>query len=65
MKLHEQVKMQKELIAEYENSIKDLERYLHSGKFDVPNNNVNVYDIFLRLDEMKQRIHDARYDYNL
>jgi len=65
MRLHEQVKMQKELIAEYENGIKDLERYLHSGKFAAPNNHVNVYDIFLRLDEMKQRLYDVEYDYNL
>ena len=65
MKLHEQVKMQKELIECYRAGIRDLQRYLRLEKFNRPDNYVNTSDIFLRLDELEQNIKEIPNTYPL
>lgn len=37
-------------------TIQNLEHYLTLPKFNAPNNQVNVNDLFLRLDEQKQNM---------
>ena len=57
MHLHLRVKHQAAIIAEYENQINELKRYLNLPKFKgVCNDYVNVNDIFLRLQEMQREI---------
>jgi len=51
-KLQQENKMLKE-------TIQNLEHYLTLPKFNAPNNQVNVKDIFLRLDEQKQNMLEA------
>ena len=55
MRLHEQVKQQKEVIEGYQIGISEITRYLELDKFskDVY---VNKNDIHLRLDEIKHYI---------
>ena len=50
--LQEENKMLKE-------TIQNLESYLTLPKFNYPDNQVNVNDIFLRLDEQKQNMLEA------
>ena len=55
MKLHEQVKELKKQVAIYEADILNLRRYLTSDKFHI-DNQVNIADIFLRLDELQAKL---------
>jgi hypothetical protein len=55
MRLHEQVKHQAEIIAEYKAGINELQRYIASAKFD-GFDGVNPADIKLRLDELQRYI---------
>jgi len=61
MKLHEKVKAQKKIITAYREGIKELECYLNLPKFFIPNNTVNISDIFLRLNELKNHTTDIEY----
>ena len=54
MKLHNQVKQQKQIIKTYEGGINDLIRYISSPKFQGADNNyVNPADIILRIREVQ------------
>ena len=55
MRLHEQVKHQKEVIEGYQIGISEITRYLELDKFS-QDIYVNKNDIFLRLDELKNYI---------
>ena len=55
MRLHEQVKAQKEVIEGYQIGISEITRYLELDKFS-KDIYVNKNDIFLRLDEIKHYI---------
>ena len=55
MRLHEQVKVQKEVIEGYQIGISEITRYLELDKFS-KDIYVNKNDIFLRLDEIKHYI---------
>ena len=55
MRLHEQVKHQKEIIEAYQVSIAEITRYLELPKFS-KDIYVNKNDIHLRLDEIKHYI---------
>ena len=55
MRLHEQVKHQKEVIEGYQIGILEITRYLELDKFS-QDIYVNKNDIFLRLDELKNYI---------
>jgi|TARA_R110000744_G_scaffold229546_1_gene347572 hypothetical protein len=55
MRLHEQVKHQKEIIEAYQIGISEITSYLESSKFktDVY---VNKGDMFLKISELKYRL---------
>ncbi len=55
MRLHDQVKQQALIIAEYEEHIATLNSYINSSKFDV-DTTVQVGDISLRLTELRLSI---------
>tara|TARA_R110001606_G_scaffold384250_1_gene547026 strand:+ start:165 stop:350 length:186 start_codon:yes stop_codon:yes gene_type:complete len=55
MRLHEQVKHQKEIIEAYQVSIAEITRYLELPKFS-KDIYVNKNDIFLRMDELKHHL---------
>tara|TARA_R110002124_G_scaffold235986_1_gene401239 strand:- start:496 stop:687 length:192 start_codon:yes stop_codon:yes gene_type:complete len=55
MRLHEQVKHQKEVIEGYQIGISEITRYLELDKFS-KDIYVNKNDIHLRLDEIKNYI---------
>ena len=55
MRLHEQVKHQKEIIEAYQVSIAEITRYLELPKFS-QDIYVNKNDIFLRMDELKHHL---------
>lgn len=65
MKLHEKIKAQEKIITAYEKGIEELINYLSLPKFYIPNNSVNVSDIFLRLSELKNNIIDIEYQEGL
>ena len=53
MKLHEQVKIQADIISLQDEQLNQLRRYLNSAKFSV-DVSVNKNDIIMRLDENKR-----------
>ena len=55
MRLHEQVKIQADIIAAQDEQLDQLRRYLNSAKFSV-DVSVNKNDILMRLDENKRDI---------
>ena len=57
MRLHDQVKYNKDLVAVLEDGLLDIRRYLNSTKFsqDIM---VNKNDILLRISEIQQALHD-------
>ena len=55
MRLHEQVKHQKEVIEAYKVSISEITSYLESSKFET-DVYVNKRDLFLRMDELKHHL---------
>ena len=59
MKLHEQVKLQKIIIDQYDNDINMIKRYLKSAKFSI-NINVNKNDILMRISEMERSINAVK-----
>jgi len=58
MKLHEKCKMQEKLIDAYKEGIREIRSYLSLPKFYWPDNNVNVSDIFLRIEELNSIVRD-------
>lgn len=56
MRIYKKVRLQEKIIKTYEEGIKELESYLALPKFYVPNNQVNINDVFLRLQETKNAV---------
>lgn len=62
MKLHEQLKVKNAIIKAYEEGIEEIRSYLSLPKFHWPDNQVNISDIFLRVNELKNHINDIEVD---
>ena len=59
MRLHEQVKLQQQIIEAQEEQLNELRRYLNSSKFSV-DTTVQTSDIIMRLDEGKRDIDNLK-----
>tara|TARA_R110002167_G_scaffold219462_1_gene424120 strand:+ start:731 stop:913 length:183 start_codon:yes stop_codon:yes gene_type:complete len=55
MRLHEQVKHQKEIIEAYQIGISEITSYLESSKFET-DIYVNKADMFLKISELKHHL---------
>ena len=55
MRLHEQVKLQSEIIQQYKEDIADLRRHLNSSKFH-QDTTIQVNDVLLKLNELDNEV---------
>lgn len=62
MKLYVKVQVQEKIIETYEKGIRELISYLNLPKFYRPNNYVNISDISLRLEELKNYINQIEIE---